>query len=154
MICKTIKKIKITIIEINKKCLHISVSPSSWCRLEDKIGILLVLLFELYHPSIQTVSGYYQIVSHSIDQQSFFVVTHHEIVQVLCHQLWILFLAISSNYQLRNVIECLALKADLDRLELGVLWFQTKSGWEYVRGTVVWYCTKVLHLLIGWTGEG
>ncbi len=129
---------------------------SSTCSFEYKIGIFLVLFLKLDHPSIQTIRRNNQIISHSIDQHSLLVVTHHEIVQILRHQFRVLFFSICGKHQLRNVSKRLTLKTYLDWLELRVLRFQAETCWEYVWGTVVRYRSEVLHLLVGrgWERNG
>lgn len=127
---------------------------SSTCGFEYKIGIFFILFFKLDHPPVQTIRGNNQIIAHSIDQHSFLVVTHHEIIQILRNEFRVLFFSISGKNQFRNVSKGFSLKTYLDGLELCILRFQAESSWEYVGWTVVWNCSEVLHLLVGWGWEG
>lgn len=111
----------------------------------DEVGVLLVLLFKLDHPSVEAILGHDQVVSVCIDQHFLIVVAHHKVVQVLSHQFRILFLSITGANQICDRIESFSLHTQFDTFELEVFWFHGKPDWKYVWRTVVGDRTDVLH---------
>jgi hypothetical protein len=77
------------------------------------------------------------------------VVTHHEVVQVVGHQLGVLLLTVRSTHQPSNLLESLRLQADLycvHPLELTLEWETRRKS---IRRTFVGDCAQELHGVVG-----
>lgn len=77
------------------------------------------------------------------------MVTHHEVVQVVGHQLRVLLLTVRSTDQTTNLLKSLGLQADLysvHPLELALEWEPCRKS---IRRTFVGDCTQELHGVVG-----